>query len=188
MGPSTLELFFQTKCMEGCFLPTKVYRKSWTTFIPRPLNEVWNFFSRPQNLNAVTPSDMHFEILTDLEGVEMYEGMLINYRIRPLLNIPMKWCTEITHIKEKEYFIDEQRFGPYAMWHHEHHFKELEGGVEMRDLLHYAIPFGPLGRLANAVLVSRKVDQIFEFRKSAMGEIIEKIKLSSGTAKVQMTP
>ena len=150
----------------------KVYCKEWNTFIPRPLPEVWNFFSRPENLNAVTPEDMHFEILTDVGGKPMYEGMFIRYKIRPILNIPMHWCTEISHIKDQEYFVDEQRSGPYAIWHHEHHFKAVSGGTEMKDLLYYAIPFGPIGRLANALFVSKKIDGIFKFRAKALPQIV----------------
>ena len=153
----------------------KVYTKKWTTFIPRPLPEVWHFFSRPENLNEVTPDEMHFEILTEVKDVPMYQGMIILYKVSPVLNIPMRWCTEITQIKDQEYFVDEQRFGPYAMWHHEHHFKAVEGGTEMRDLLYYAIPFGPFGRLANALLVSKKVDSIFAYREQALDQLIKKM-------------
>jgi len=146
----------------------KVYTKKWTQFIPRPLDEIWDFFSRPENLNEVTPKEMNFEILTDIANQEMYEGMIISYKVTPVFGIRMRWTTEIQRIKKGEYFVDEQRFGPYAMWHHEHHFREADGGTYMTDLLHYAIPFGPIGRLANSIMVNNKIEEIFEFRVKAV--------------------
>ena len=143
-------------------------RKEWKQFIPRPLDEVWDFFSRPENLNEVTPGDMSFEILSPISGVPMYEGMIIKYRISPFLGIKMGWVTEITHIKDKCYFVDEQRFGPYAMWHHEHHFEERDGGVLMADLLHYKVPYGIIGSFADLLFVEKQVDKIFSFRKIAI--------------------
>jgi len=94
----------------------------------------------------------------------MYEGMLIQYTIAPLLNIPMNWVTEITHISDKAYFIDEQRFGPYAFWHHQHHFSAIDGGTLMRDILHYKVPLPVIGDLADWLLVDRQIAQIFRYR------------------------
>ncbi len=145
----------------------KVYYKEWKSVVPWTLEETWNFFSRPENLEKMMPSDMRFKILSDLKNVEMYEGMLILYKVAPLLGINLRWCTEITKIEDKKYFVDDQRFGPYAMWHHEHHFKELKNGqVEMIDKLHYAIPFGIIGRMVNSIFVSNKIDEIFKTRES----------------------
>lgn len=132
--------------------------------IPQDLEQVWHFFSRPENLNDITPDDMSFEILSDVADTPMYEGMIIRYNIRPILNIPMNWVTEITHVQDQEYFIDEQRFGPYALWHHQHHFKAVPGGTLMRDILHYKVPYGPIGSLANALFVDQKIDSIFDYR------------------------
>ncbi len=146
----------------------KIKRKEWQQFIPRPVDEIWHFFSRPENLNSLTPGNMSFEILSPIAGRPMYQGMIIQYKISPFLGIKMDWVTEITHIREGEYFVDEQRFGPYAMWHHEHHFEARDGGVMMTDLLHYRIPYGPLGGLADALFVGRQVDNIFTFRKLAI--------------------
>ena len=101
----------------------------------------------------------------------MYEGMIITYKITPLFGIKMNWMTEITHVKEGEYFVDEQRFGPYAMWHHEHHFKTIKGGVQMNDILTYAIPYGPIGRLSNSILVGKQVKKIFSYREKAIDEL-----------------
>ncbi len=146
----------------------KIIHKQWELFIPADLETVWQFFSRPENLNAITPKEMRFEVLSDISGVEMYAGMLILYNVTPILNIKMKWVTEITHIRNHQYFIDEQRFGPYTLWHHQHHFVSKPGGTLMKDILHYAIPFGPIGRIANAVFVENKVEAIFQFREKAV--------------------
>lgn len=146
-------------------------RKSWTLFIPRPLEEVWEFFSRPGNLNEMTPANVSFNILSPITGQEMYPGMIIQYQISPLLNIPMNWVTEITQIREHEFFIDDQRVGPYALWHHQHHFKAVEGGTEMTDILHYQVPFGPIGSIANWLFVERMVEEIFKYREAAVEKL-----------------
>jgi ligand-binding SRPBCC domain-containing protein len=148
-----------------------VKKKNWEIWIDKPLEEVWSFFSRPENLNEITPEHVSFELLSDIEGVEMYEGMIIQYNIAPLLGIKMNWVTEITHIREKQYFIDEQRFGPYGFWHHQHWFEEKDGGTLMKDILHYKVPYGIIGNIANALFVEKMVNQIFDFRE----ETIEKI-------------
>ena len=151
----------------------QVKRKEWTQFIPLSLEEVWDFFSRPENLNAITPDDMQFEILSDIEGVEMYQGMLIQYKVSPIPGIKMNWVTEITTVKDKQYFIDEQRFGPYALWHHQHHFEPKDGGVLMRDILHYKVPFGPIGNIADAIFVNNKIEEIFNYRVKAVERIFK---------------
>lgn len=112
--------------------------------LPIGLDEAWDFFSTPKNLDRITPKDMSFEIISGAES-KAYEGQLINYNIKPFLNISMNWVTEITQCVNRKYFIDEQRFGPYKSWHHQHHFKEISDGVLMKDILHYALPFGPFG-------------------------------------------
>jgi ligand-binding SRPBCC domain-containing protein len=152
----------------------KPIRKTFTLTVPRPLEEVWNFFSRPENLNELTPGDMSFNILSPIKGVEMYPGMVIQYEVRPIMNIPMNWITEITQIRKHEFFIDDQRVGPYSLWHHQHHFKEVEGGTEMTDILHYQVPFGPIGSFANWLFVERQVDQIFEYREEAVQKLFAK--------------
>lgn len=146
-------------------------RKSWTITINRPLEEVWEFFSRPENLNEMTPDNVSFNILSPIEGQKMYPGMIIQYQISPLLNIPMNWVTEITQIRKHEFFIDDQRVGPYALWHHQHHFKAVEGGTEMTDILHYQVPFGPIGSIANFLFVERMVEEIFSHREEAVARI-----------------
>src|ERR1700744_2444487 len=113
---------------------------------------------------------MKFDVTSDYnEHTKMYPGMIITYKISPLLGIKMNWMTEITHVKEKEYFIDEQRFGPYALWHHQHHFKEVKGGVQMTDIVNYAIPYGFVGRLANSLIVKKKLKGVFDYREEVIG-------------------
>lgn len=133
--------------------------------LPITLETAWDFFSSPANLKTITPEYMGFEITAGFTpGEKMYAGMLISYRVKPLMGIPMKWVTEITHVRDRSFFVDEQRFGPYALWHHQHHFKKINGGVEMRDIVHYKLPLGPLGQIANALFVSRQVASIFDYR------------------------
>ncbi len=102
--------------------------------------------------------------------------MLITYHVSPVFGIKMNWMTEITHVKEHEYFVDEQCFGPYALWHHQHHFKEVPGGVKMHDILDYAIPYSFLGQVANRVLVNREVKNIFTYRTKAIDDLFGKYK------------
>jgi ligand-binding SRPBCC domain-containing protein len=142
----------------------KAYSKTWTLRLTLPLEDAWTFFSRPENLEKITPKSMQFKILSNITSTEMYEGMMIRYQVRPVFNLPLHWTTEITHCKDKSYFIDEQRTGPFALWHHEHHFKATEGGTEMSDILTYALPFGFLGRMVNRLFVSRQIDSIFAYR------------------------
>ena len=127
------------------------------------ISEVWDFISSPKNLKEITPDYMGFEILTDLPE-KMYAGQIIQYKVTPLLNIPMSWCTEITHVKEHEYFVDEQRQGPYKFWHHQHHIKPIKNGVEMLDIVHYQAPFGIIGELVTPLIVTKKLEEIFDYR------------------------
>ena len=116
-------------------------------------------------------SYMGFDITSGNQDEKIYPGMIITYTVNPLLNIPMKWMTEITQVSPKSYFIDEQRSGPYKIWHHEHHFKKIEGGVEMTDILHYKVPLGFLGNIAEKLLVRKKVQEIFDFRKKKLDKL-----------------
>ena len=115
---------------------------------------------------------MGFEITSGFKGEKMYSGQVISYIVKPVAGIPMRWTTEITHVHEPHYFVDEQRFGPYVFWHHKHFLKEIPGGVEMRDLIHYALPLGPLGWMANSLFVKKQLDDIFLYRKMVLEEII----------------
>lgn len=137
--------------------------------MPISLEQAWDFFSSPLNLAKITPPQMKFVVTSDYtEQTKMYAGMIITYKVSPLLGINLNWMTEITHVQDKVYFVDEQRFGPYALWHHQHHFKEIPGGVHMTDILDYAIPYGLIGRLSNKLLVGRQIEQIFNYRNAAI--------------------
>ena len=135
--------------------------------LPLSLQEAWDFFATPRNLNAVTPKELEFRITSDVPD-KMYEGLIISYKIKPMLNIPVNWVTEITHIKDLAYFVDEQRKGPYRMWHHEHHFMEVPEGVLMTDILHYEIGKSIFGWLAGKLFVHRKVKEIFQYRNKIL--------------------
>lgn len=152
----------------------KVYALEKVVRLYSTMDEVWQFFSTPLNLNELTPPDMSFEILTDLEGKTMYPGMIINYKVRPFLNIPLRWTTEITHCATNNYFVDEQRFGPYTFWHHQHKFEQKDDHILMTDLVHYALPLGPLGQIANSVYVEKKLNHIFEYRNKIVNEMFGK--------------
>ncbi|GAA4099667.1 SRPBCC family protein [Mucilaginibacter panaciglaebae] len=144
----------------------KTYRLQFEQNLPIPLAESWDFFTSPLNLAKITPPTTGFEVTSPFDvKSKVYEGMIITYKIKPLFGIKMDWMTEITHIKDQQYFVDEQRFGPYALWHHEHHFKAIDGGVHMADILNYAIPYGVIGRLSNSLLVRKKILKIFAYRE-----------------------
>lgn len=143
--------------------------------IPVSLTEAWSFFSDPANLQAITPGGMGFQIISKFQGSKMYPGQIIEYKVRPVLNIPMYWMTEITHVHDGKFFVDEQRFGPYSLWHHQHHFREVPGGVEMTDIVHYKIPLGFLGDIANSLFVEQKLKSIFDFRFRKVEELFGKV-------------
>ncbi len=140
-----------------------VYTLKAKQVLPISLQEAWDFFSTPKNLQTITPDYLGFEITSELAD-HMYAGQVITYKVRPLLGIPLFWMTEITHVAEGKHFIDEQRFGPYVLWHHQHHFKEVEGGVEMIDLVHYKLPLGFLGKIAHWLFVRKQLEGIFDYR------------------------
>ena len=148
----------------------KLYKLETIQTINTSLDACWNFFSSPKNLKEITPDHMGFEII---DGVEerMYAGQIIQYYVKPVLGIPMRWVTEITQVKDKEFFIDEQRFGPYKLWHHKHFFKEVDGGVEMRDVIHYGLPLGFLGRLARRLFIKKQLETIFDYRFQKVNEL-----------------
>ncbi len=143
---------------------SKTYSIKTVQHLPVSLNEAWDFFSRPNNLKDITPPHMGFDILSKHHGERMYAGQVIEYRVKPLLGIPIYWMTEITQVVDKQYFIDEQRFGPYDLWHHQHHFAEVPGGVEMTDIVHYRLPLWFLGDIANSLFVRRQLEGIFQYR------------------------
>jgi ligand-binding SRPBCC domain-containing protein len=135
------------------------------------LETAWDFFTSPKNLQRITPPHLGFEILSELPE-KVYTGLMIQYRVRPMLGIPVIWLTEITHVKPGEYFVDEQRHGPYRIWHHEHQFAKLgPDQVEMTDIITYQLPFGPLGALVHPWLVKPQLEQIFNYRTKVVTEL-----------------
>lgn len=138
--------------------------------LPISLDEAWEFISNPKNLERITPKSMGFKTLSG-DDREMFAGQVIHYKITPLFGIPMEWVTEITHVQPKTFFVDEQRFGPYAFWHHKHFLREIDGGVEMEDIVHYKLPFGFLGNLFHPILVKSKLEEIFAFRNKTLIEL-----------------
>lgn len=137
--------------------------------------DVWQFISSPLNLNKITPPTMRFLILGDLSALQhMYPGQIIEYRVSPFKGYSSHWVTEITHVEQGRYFVDEQRFGPYSFWHHQHIIEQAPGGVEMTDIVHYKLPFGFLGRILNWLLVAPRLKQIFDYREQAMTQAFSK--------------
>ena len=135
------------------------------------MERVWDFFSDPRNLAKITPPELDFTILSALRE-RVYPGMMIEYRVRPLLGLAVRWVTEITHVEPGKFFVDEQRIGPYRIWHHEHHFKSLEGGrIEVKDQVTYVLPFSPLGDVIHPFIVKPQLAKIFAFREKAVNEI-----------------
>ena len=139
--------------------------------IQRPLETMWDFISNPYNLKKITPDYMGFDITSENLPKKMYEGMIISYKVSPLLGIKTTWVTEITHVKEGYYFVDEQRIGPYKLWHHQHFLEETEHGTLMTDIVSYSPPFGALGKLANKLVVRKKLAEIFDYRTKVLNEI-----------------
>jgi ligand-binding SRPBCC domain-containing protein len=147
---------------------SKVYSIKTVQKIPVSLETAWDFFSKPDNLKDITPANLGFNIVSKHHGEKMYAGQIIEYKVSPILGIPLYWMTEITNVEDQKYFVDEQRFGPYGMWHHQHHFKAIDGGVEMTDIVHYKLTLFFLGDIANVILVKSQLRGIFNYRYQAV--------------------
>lgn len=158
----------------------KVYSVKYKQFIPSDLGTVWQFFSVPLNLSQITPTEMKFKVLHKTGGDQMYSGQLISYRVSPFPLLRLRWTTEIKAVTYQEYFIDDQKFGPFALWNHHHFFYKKENGVEMIDEVSYALPLGLLGRLANTLFVAKRVAAIFRFRKKAIENIFKQPEFTAG--------
>lgn len=135
------------------------------------MTEAWEFFSNPLNLSKITPPWLNLKVTYDIPR-NMYQGMIITYRIKPMAFMPTRWISEITHVKTPIYFVDEQRLGPFRFWHHQHLFKEVARDVEIQDIVHYAMPLGPIGEMVHAISVRKRVEAIFDFRKKALEQIL----------------
>ena len=153
----------------------KIYTLHSKQDLPISLDEAWEFLSNPKNLKVITPDYMGFKTLSG-DDRPMFAGQIIQYIVTPVMGIPMKWVTEITHVQDKKYFVDEQRFGPYALWHHKHFLKEIPGGVEMEDIVDYKVPMGILGQMVHPFLVKPKLKEIFDFRRQKLIELFGEFK------------
>ena len=151
----------------------KIYRFHKKQNLPITKAQAWDFLSDPKNLKTITPEYMGFNILSGADR-PMFAGQIIQYIVTPILGIKTKWVTEITHVKEGEYFVDEQRFGPYALWHHKHFIKAIDGGVEIEDIIDYKIPMGILGQLMHPILVKPKLEEIFNHRTVKLEKLFGK--------------
>ncbi len=149
------------------------YQKKQTQHFNNTVDELWEFISSPKNLKLITPDYMGFDIVTEGLPDKMYEGMIIGYKVSPLLGIKTTWVTEITHVKDKQYFVDEQRVGPYKMWHHQHFLETTPKGTLMKDVVSYQPPFGILGKIANQLIIKRKLEEIFSYRTKVLNELFE---------------
>ncbi len=155
-------------------LKLKIYQIKTKQKLPISSKEAWQFLSNPNNLAEITPKYMNFKILSGADR-PIFAGQIIQYKVTPVLGITLKWVTEITHVKENEYFVDEQRFGPYSLWHHKHFIKKINGGIEMEDIVDYKIPFGILGQIAHPLFVKNKLRQIFKFREKKLIKLFGKL-------------
>jgi ligand-binding SRPBCC domain-containing protein len=157
----------------------KSYHLTFRQNLPISLTEAWDFFSSPLNLAKITPADMAFKVTSDLNLSEkMYPGMIITYKVSPVAGINLNWMTEITQVEHEKYFIDEQRFGPFKFWHHQHHFKAIKNGVEMTDVLTYGLSFGLIGQMAHAILVKNRLKEIFTYREKKTIELFGDFRIS----------
>lgn len=147
-----------------------IYTLTVEQFLPISVEKAWDFFSSPKNLALITPKHMAFQITSDVPE-NMYPGQIITYKVSPLRGITTNWTTEITHVEHHKFFVDEQRFGPYSMWHHEHHFIQVENGIMMTDKVSYKIPFGFLGHIAQKLFVKKQLIGIFSFREKVLKEM-----------------
>jgi ligand-binding SRPBCC domain-containing protein len=148
-----------------------VYQFYREQVIPASRTEVWDFISSPENLKKITPPEMGFDITTPHLSEKMYPGMIISYKVKPLPGIKTNWLTEITQVREMDYFVDEQRVGPYRIWHHQHILEDHEKGILMKDLVTYLPPLGFLGAIANSLMIRGKLEEIFAFREKAVIDI-----------------
>jgi ligand-binding SRPBCC domain-containing protein len=148
----------------------KLYCLHRTQYLPIQISEAWRFFSDPNNLAIITPSWLDFKMTCEAPE-KIYAGLIVTYRIRPFLRVPVTWITEITQVREPHFFVDEQRFGPYRFWHHQHIFRENDNGITMEDIVHYALSYGALGRAMNKLWVNAKLNEIFDFRRQTLEQI-----------------
>jgi len=146
-----------------------IYEIHTSQKLPISKQKAWDFLSDPKNLQEIMPDEMGFEIMSGADR-KMFTGQLLQYKVTPLPGFKTNWVTEITHVEKPDYFVDVQLYGPYTLWHHKHFIHEIEGGVEIEDLVHYKLPFGILGRMMHPILVKPKLNEIFKAREAKMVE------------------
>jgi ligand-binding SRPBCC domain-containing protein len=151
-----------------------VHKLKTTQKIPADIDKVWKFFSDPANLKVITPDHLDFKILSAQDDQGIHSGQIIEYTVKPILKVPGYWMTEITFVEQRKFFVDEQREGPYSLWHHQHHFNSIKGGTEMKDVVHYKLPFGILGDLVNKLIVKNQLNHIFSYRFTKVEEMFGK--------------
>ncbi len=152
----------------------KIYTLHKKQKLPISLDQAWEFLCNPANLSKLTPPEMNMKIISGADR-PMYAGQVLQYSVTPLPGFKTKWVSEITHYEDKKYFVDLQLYGPYAFWHHKHFVHEIEGGVEMEDVIDYKVPFGFLGRLVHPILVKPKLESIFNYRKEQLEQLFGKL-------------
>ncbi|MGN6247377.1 MAG: SRPBCC family protein [Ginsengibacter sp.] len=149
----------------------KTYEFSAQQFLHIGLQKAWDFFSDAENLSVITPPELQFKILAPVKDREIYEGMLIDYKVRPLFNIPLSWQTEISKVEKPYLFVDKQLKGPYKTWEHTHRFIEKENGTLMEDSVKYSLPFGMIGKLTHSIMVREKIENIFAYRRQILNQL-----------------
>ena len=139
--------------------------------LPMPISKAWDFFSSPHNLSKITPSEMNF-LITSGPTKKAYAGQIISYKVNVLKYFRLNWVTEITQVEFEQYFIDEQRFGPYKMWHHEHHFKKnKDNTTTVYDKVIYKLPYGIFGIIAHKLFIKKRLVEIFQFRNKRIKQL-----------------
>jgi ligand-binding SRPBCC domain-containing protein len=151
-----------------------MYCIKYTQKLPISLEKSWDFFAEPSNLQVISPQHLRFETMNEEGNCKMFAGQIICHRIRPILHIPLNWVTEITHVDAPYFFVDEQRFGPFRFWHHQHIFKELDHGVEMTDIVYYKMPLGIVGKAIHSIKVKKDLHDIFRYRADSLERIFGK--------------
>lgn len=147
----------------------KIFRLKKRHTLPISISKAWEFFSNPRNLGDITPPELALKIKRTPQA-RIYNGMIIEYSLKPLLGISMDWITEIKHIQEPYMFVDEQRIGPYKFWYHQHKFKSIGKGVEIEDIVYYALPLNFLAAFVNRIFIEKKLDSIFQYRKAIINQ------------------
>lgn len=153
----------------------KIYTLHKTQKLPISVDEAWEFLSDPKNLKIITPAKMSFDIISGADR-PIYAGQILQYKVTPMMGIRTKWVSEIKSIVPKKYFVDEQLYGPYSLWHHKHFIREIEGGAEMEDIIDYKIPLGILGQMIHPLLVKPRLEEIFNYRQKKLVELFGEYK------------